>query len=618
MPTGVFTVKGGLDFCFQAVVPGHLPSEAIHLRWLSAPENGPRTVDLVVGPPGAVMAGRVVDEVGAPVPGAVVMAGPPGRISGSLEYSRRPSPVTTRTDAEGRFTYPAALPEGDQRIAVFKEGFATASIVRTVGTEALHCDVVLERGVTIQGRVLDVNGHALPLASVYLSTAGTRFHEHRFGLRHGVKADEDGRYTLHAVPSGTHELRARSLHQQVLVRGAAALTVSAQAEMEHDVVASEGMVIAGRVIDEFGTPVPDLRVRAEDWIGNSAPRGARTDADGRFRLTCLPSPEEQPAGLPPGWTVEVRGGAGRPAPLLARLNDVAVNTVDLEVTVARPATEGATLVGRLVHPSGPLPPNAVLFLYAAEKVEHEWQAGSVNVSYDLETGAFSEGPLAPGLYRLVLRAPEQGELASLAGILVEDAGTVDVGDIQIGGGGSMNLTVHMDLPEMIPAEMLPQILNEQRLVLDGFGRRVKLTRTETGWVTPNPLQAGEWTLRLTGGELMVLPPTPITLVEGETTERTIEAMFGMPVRVLVQLDPNADWSRASLRYYDDTGAELARHRSRPKSDLDENGQLGFGQALPAGVIRIDLWVDGERQDASTTVTVPEELVPVDEVLLDGR
>ena len=41
-------------------------------------------------------------------------------------------------------------------------------------------------------------------------------------------------------------------------------------------------------------------------------------------------------------------------------------------------------------------------------------------------------------------------------------------------------------------------------------------------------------------------------------------------------------------------------------------------ALPTGTIQIQLWIDGESTGVSSTVAVPEEMVPVDDVLLDGR
>ena len=124
-------------------------------EWSEQPVSLP-TAELKVYRVGAI-SGRVLDDSGQPVPGAVVVLG--------TEHSIQDEPAT-RTDAAGKFAFPRLRPQR-RLIGIDADGWAPT--IEAVGTNFAPIEVRLQRGKPWRFRVEDESGK--PLAGVNASVA---------------------------------------------------------------------------------------------------------------------------------------------------------------------------------------------------------------------------------------------------------------------------------------------------------------------------------------------------------------------------------------------------------------------------------------------------------------
>jgi hypothetical protein len=159
--------------------------------------------------------------------------------------------------------------------------------------------VALRPGLTVEGRVRDSRGRALPASVTVYSKLpnpadggrSSEFYEWR------VTCDAEGRFSLAEVPPGAFLVESR---------GARAATVSVLAEHPgHESAFQRSVLVApdrpasigfalrplasqeGRVVDEDGAPVPDASISCAGDSGEFR-LVAATDAEGRFRLKDVP------------------------------------------------------------------------------------------------------------------------------------------------------------------------------------------------------------------------------------------------------------------------------------------------------------------------------------------
>ena len=242
---------------------------------------------------GSSYRGRVVDDLGAPVPGARVEAGyPQGLFS------------ATYADSTGRFTF-RGLVEGHVHVplrAVYG-GLSSSSELVMPDTPV---DLVLERRGDIVGRVSDAEaGEAITSFRVYLDT--------RSGAHYGegtVFRDASGSFTLTDVASGKYVL---AVHAASYGVREVEVELRPGERRRVDVELSAGTRIEGAVIDDAGRPVGAARVFAiyeGEADDGPRPRGGfystdkygqiyfvayqddradevRTDSDGHFELPGL-------------------------------------------------------------------------------------------------------------------------------------------------------------------------------------------------------------------------------------------------------------------------------------------------------------------------------------------
>jgi protocatechuate 3,4-dioxygenase beta subunit len=161
-------------------------------------------------------------------------------------------------------------------------------------------DRLAPRGTSrISGRVTDASGLPLRRAQVTISAPDVR-------VRRMVLTDMAGRYSVGDLPAGRYTVTAEKPGYVMLAHGqrrpGGPGRVLQLADGEHlrnvDIALPRGGVIAGRVVDELGEPVADVRVTAERYVSMPGGRrlmpvgrGGSTDDLGQYRLWGLPPGE---------------------------------------------------------------------------------------------------------------------------------------------------------------------------------------------------------------------------------------------------------------------------------------------------------------------------------------
>lgn len=307
-----------------------------------------------------VLAGRVVDEAGAPLADVVISAHPGDNeaaarwprfldpFSGRLTNEEPIAGVTktaasTQSGDDGRFRlgdvpadehYTLLLHRGDR--APLRRGTFPAWADRTTDCGSFTLGV----GAAVEGIVVDDLGRPIAEATVGRISAGAT---------PPVATDRDGRFRLDGLEAGVIRLGASADGHVGLGLFARFNVDAAAGETTHDVriELARAASISGRVIDEVGAPHADVTVTARPTGARMRAGGARTDARGRFVIEGLAigRPHEISAGdesieaTPPAVSVEFV----RPRPQTVRLTAVdAVSGGPVELYEYRWANDRST------------------------------------------------------------------------------------------------------------------------------------------------------------------------------------------------------------------------------------------------------------------------------------
>lgn len=376
----------------------------------TAPGQARPTVEVVEGP--GVVDGRVINwSTGEGVAGADVTF-----TSGGVA-------TTVRSDADGRFELAPPAPGRYTLSAISAAGFLPYA------PELLHSNVRVEvvkdravRGVTVflfpaidyAGRVVDARG--APVANAKVRLLGTPEGEQAIDkLATEWTTDRDGAFTFHAADDAVFEA----------VRGSA----RGWARLDEDIMITRELVIriadaaprtgviAGRVVDEQGAPLPDVLVRAapEQLPGKEhavahATLFAVTDEDGALRFDEL-------ARI--AYRLDARADDRAPASEV-----VTPNAKGVTITLAA----GLAIAGRVVTTQREPVPTATLLVLERRG------AGRVLVSaksFVDANGAFTLR-VPQGSYELVASAPGWAPSAPIAA----DAGARDV-ELTVSAGATL-------------------------------------------------------------------------------------------------------------------------------------------------------------------------------------
>ncbi|HTG34315.1 MAG TPA: carboxypeptidase-like regulatory domain-containing protein [Thermoanaerobaculia bacterium] len=360
----------------QAEAAGHLPLSR-RFAWTRAGSLHAPTLAL---DPAAAVAGLVVDGASKPLAGARVQA-----VLLSWDRARsfsRSGPADPRATAgpDGRFLLARLLAGETWELRALLPGWAPARISLSglaPGKTREGVRLVLGRGRTASGRVIDRSGQPVPGAGIFLAaTTGERAPAAGDppavprGRGNGVDswsavAGADGRFTVVALPAGRVDLR-------VAREGFAAVTVRAvpipAGEGPCDlgtVILEPGAEVRGAVVDREGKPVSGaevyagkdlrrLRFATDAGVPIDRKPEATTGSDGRFILSDLRRGERldlevRAAGYRPG------NAAGVPAPTARPLRivlDRGVRVAGRVVDAGERPVAGAELELRSERPGG--------------------------------------------------------------------------------------------------------------------------------------------------------------------------------------------------------------------------------------------------------------------------
>ncbi len=345
-------------------------------------------VRLVLPTGGATLEGVVEDWSGAPVAGAFVSVGEEVRGYRIVAYPGRGrglacQRVEVRSDASGRFRV-AGLPAGDVLVtarsgysAAWSESFELRDHERRV------LRIRLEEGAVCSGVVRDAAGEAL--GGVEVGSAGEQG-----SLPRTARSGPTGRFVLRGLRPGSLRLWARDLE-----RGEAAAEFSALPgeSFDWDPVLQRGPTLRLRVVDDHGVGLEGLPVMI-----HPSSRGERSGWWVRHLVTGAEGRAEVP-NCPPGDTVGLVISQGVPQRIHWEAIDPLVQE-QLLVRVPSPEARTARGVGRLV--------DAAYQPVADAEIEFVVRGSGVapgRCRCGPETGAFDTGPVVPGEYTVLVRAP---------------------------------------------------------------------------------------------------------------------------------------------------------------------------------------------------------------------
>lgn len=296
-------------------------------------------------------------------------------------------------DSDGNFRIDGRFVKNAKMIVVAEAPGFCASPSETIepapGRNVADIRIVLHRGGTIEGRVIDESGLPIVGAAVRRTLEREALNESiwdRAG-RGAVVTDDDGQFRMTTVEPGSWAVRAFSTGRKPTVK--TAITVAEGATVALTLTLERGLALAGTVVDEDGRPMSRAKVAAEIDRGTDvaqiggAPEPTRpddvtTNNDGTFAFVGL-----SPMKL---RLVASADGYAPSEPVAAEAGDQSVRVV-----VRRPQR----IAGKVISAGSPVAGIAV----TVEREEFEHGLRETTVVTDA-SGAFVVGGLSPGSYLL--------------------------------------------------------------------------------------------------------------------------------------------------------------------------------------------------------------------------
>ncbi|MEM8962789.1 MAG: carboxypeptidase-like regulatory domain-containing protein [Acidobacteriota bacterium] len=276
MSNGVYVIEDLVAGSWDLTVSraGYAP---ITVRGLEVDDARLTDLGVVTLSPGVRITGRVVDDTGLPVPGAVVY-GNQDLLSVSGRVDSAPAEATS--DDAGQFVVADLEPGRTHWFSVKAEGFTDTMLTGLVPPLDEPVLVTLDRLGGLRGQVLDDAGE--PVTGYTVSA------RREVEANERVEVDDpEGRYQLSGLTPGSHRVsvQAEGFLDAVLTD---VVVQTGVVTADVDLTLRRGAVVVGRVTDEAEKPIAGARVGVEitdairaTWGGGSA---AITDDEGNYRL----------------------------------------------------------------------------------------------------------------------------------------------------------------------------------------------------------------------------------------------------------------------------------------------------------------------------------------------
>ncbi len=397
----------GTSGAVAAEASGYAPGEPVRV---TVPAEAP--VRLVLQP-AAKVSGRVVDDGGDPVPGAMLMVTQVAEraVGGMPAFPD----ISGTTDERGRFSLDG-LEAGRIELGAQAEGYIAApakALDIAAGREVKDVELVVSRGAQVEGVVLGPDGGPVDGARVQVQRKeeGDRFSVGD-ALAPRATSDGDGRFRLSGLAPGVQSLSAE--HEKYL-RAVKDVDLHAGDTGHVEIRLGEGLAVSGRVVDAGGLPVAGARVALsaqgsymgqQDWSG----------ADGAFRFS----------GVTPG---KIHLAADKEGQGSAKLDDLTVTDAPLAGIELRLAKGGA-IVGRILGLSYPELSEVQVTGYGREG---RGSFGRADVDFE---GNYRIEDVGSGEWTVAARVPSNGRSAS-GKAQIPAAGAEVTLDLEFGGGFSL-------------------------------------------------------------------------------------------------------------------------------------------------------------------------------------
>jgi RNA polymerase sigma factor (sigma-70 family) len=578
-----------------ARAPGYAPSALVDLEELPRGGDAPLRVRLELARPGGAVAGKVVDDAGAGIAGAVVVLGRgPGGHFEATRWQERWSPHVAVTAADGTFRCDGVEPGEHPVAARAAECTRATGSVTCIASETASITLELSRGMTVRGTVRDATGE--PVAKAIVTTLDAP--EIDLTLQHAtseraeikrprVVTDAMGAFELRGVPAGAvHLLSAvQTDFGQFPALAQATLAGRAGDVVAWDPVLHRGKTLRVRLVNADGTPA---------HVGRGIHAIAEQPAGAASTMVAM-------ARQRPGDRVEFVGCADVPYTVGTNVDDELGGRRWVFTTGVIPDGPEAEL--RLPRPESRGPAGAVRCRVLDPAARARGQVLAVSLSSRLtrrsaardgDRYAFADVP--PGRYFVWVQA---GDAPLLVGEEFElrAAQELDLGDLAIAPPGTVRVTLRTAIGDVAkPSAVLgsPWGYDRVRLLWDG-------AHLTTDNATPGRTRVWPTMADWCGA------PHEIDVVAGQETLVTLDVVPGCRRRFRIALPLPDRWQRCELAVRDAQGTVIATERLSP-------GNVGIAPGmwhvvLPLGALVLDADLDGRRhswpidcRDATTAAT----------------
>lgn len=448
-------------------------------------------VDLVIQLPtgGGELRGIVRAPDGSPVVGAAIQIGDEGSAmrptkDGAEAFS--PPPLRLTSNERGEFVAtgietPRTLVECRAR------DFAPFAREIDVSGESVAALIIeLQPGAAVEGGVRGADGRPADKVSIGIGRDYASFSSS------STRSASDGSFRIDGLAPGKTVIRAGGGDE-------------GEAESELSLIAGETVlldlqlkkqgIVAGHVRDENGTPLVGWRVQsAPSEARAQGTRRGTTDSEGRFRLEHWPQHAN---------ALELYQVGHFHSPPALTVPAVEVGRTDLELVIPADCMASATLVGRLLGPTGEVVVGAD-FLWGERGAQPKYLA-----QMDTTTGEF-RAQMQPGFYELEARSPSMGILR-LPECRMRSGETRDLGVLHFVAPGRARVRLRKPANHAVAFDTRSITA---RVMGSGRIRMGHLAFDDHLEALSAPLAAGQYTIEVSSG-IFYAPPQRVEVPAGE-------------------------------------------------------------------------------------------------------